>query len=657
MTTRKHPPLRRFPIARVPIPRTRDPFVNTPLLSLGTDRQGIESFWISTWNANVGCLGVKVNEMGDCRVYRFPDPRFGGFYSAAPENERILWLWGWLDEVVRLDLSTGRWRTFSTGAPRALVFAGMARDPHTGKLFAAAFAPPQIEAVVFDPATGRTVKRFSAFSRQHYLRASFPNGDGSHTVFLQCPGLDLVRWDPRDDSLRVRTLQKTIDPEAAGPSIERRITDDNGRQYLPGHGWFNPRSWDFETSGPRPSKEMAWFGRRGNLAYGCASQQNDNAAIWEWNLETGGMREICKIPDTSHFNLGLTRSGKVVDVNLYGVFHRLDAATGALECCRPLPTDSIGQVDCLVRIDRDRLLGTPFITQRFWEANRRTKQGFDCGRAAPGCGEVLQTWKIGGKIYLAAYGGGELLEYDPRQPPHFPENPRVVADPPGGMRPVAAADDGRHIFYACSRHYGLLGSVLARHDTRTGETRCCPDPLPDQKVVSLQYDRATNRLVFGTSMDADCQSRPPTSDECYFGLIDANDLRVYTRVPAPKDTVCALLYGSMGDGRCLCACHGDFPEGIPWFGLDVRMPRVPERSAMRFLAKEILGMRSAGRPGYFVQHIGKRIELWDMRAEPARVGILARRFNGYGFFVQEDSVYLATRRAILVLDGCLKGLR
>ena len=64
---------------RIPVPRTRDPFVNTPLRSVGPGADGVERFWISTWNSTSGCLAALVTEDGRHRIYRFPE--FGGFGS------------------------------------------------------------------------------------------------------------------------------------------------------------------------------------------------------------------------------------------------------------------------------------------------------------------------------------------------------------------------------------------------------------------------------------------------------------------------------------------------------------------------------------------------------------------------------------------------
>ncbi|MBI2441676.1 MAG: hypothetical protein HYV35_09930, partial [Lentisphaerae bacterium] len=54
-------------IIRVPLPKTRGPFINAPLISLGADAAGEERFWISTWNAYSGCLAVLVTESGKHR--------------------------------------------------------------------------------------------------------------------------------------------------------------------------------------------------------------------------------------------------------------------------------------------------------------------------------------------------------------------------------------------------------------------------------------------------------------------------------------------------------------------------------------------------------------------------------------------------------------
>lgn len=580
----------------VPIPKTREPFINTPLLPLGDGR-----FWISSVNRTVGTLGVVVTMEGQCRVYNF-EPRHSSFYGAAAENPNTLWLCGDLSRVVRLDLRTGNYEEFSTGAPEYLVFQGLVLDPATGKLFGAAAKG----AFSFDFRTRKPVKVYPPVGPDRYSRFSLPNSDGTYSVGMEIPEASLLRWDPVAETLTQQPVK----------SLRGRLL---GLEKL-------------------PEREMTWFARRGEEVWGIAP----TSTVHVWDGQT--VRELAVLPDCSEHNLALA-GDKLIAVTRYGEFRRYDAQTGALEISKRLPTDAVGHVDCLVRIDKDRLLGTPFITQRFWEVNLRTKQGRDCGKAAPGGGEILQTWRLGGKIYMAAYTGGELVEYDPTLPANFPENPRVVADPPQGMRPVAAANDGRHIFYSCSAPYGTLGSVLTKYDTKTGIATYRVNPLPDQQIQSLWYDKPTNCLIAGTTTQADCESAPAKSDRCFFARINADDLSVIDQIPAQPGTTIARVLGPMGRSRYLCTCFG--VEGRPVFVLDLKT------WARQDLVYSGLRPLATGKPGWFIRNIRGQIELWDMRRERCE-RVLFKNFTGYRILVENESVYLCFPTEIVVLDGSLR---
>ena len=229
-------------------------------------------------------------------------------------------------------------------------------------------------------------------------------------------------------------------PRTGGTTHSHMAADDRGRRYFPRRGWFDAATRVFHPQTPPPEREMTWFARRGDGVWGVVGDGNEGL-IGRWDLRTGRVQEIASIPDATPHNVNMSRSGKLVVVTTYGDLMRLDAGTGALELSRRLPADAVQMTDCLCRVDEDRLLGTAFITQRFWEVNLKTGEGEDCGRAAPGGGEVLQTWNLDGKLYMAAYTGGELMEYDPAQPARFPENPRVVGRP--APRHAARGESGR----------------------------------------------------------------------------------------------------------------------------------------------------------------------------------------------------------------------
>ncbi len=639
-------------VRQAPIPKTRDPFINTHLLSIGPDADGRERFWTSSCNMVQGTTCVIVNEDGAHRTFLPWVPNWS-FYGAVQEDADTLWLCTRMSHVLRFSIRSGRFERFETGGPTAHVGQGMVFDRATGKLLLAGRAAMRSVAVSFDTRRKRLVKLHDDVASENAMCYSFPNGDGTWSIVMATPGQSLLRWDPKRETLRSLALSESSLLHA--PLASRLIADEKGRRYIPERGWFNPRSWRLERSGPRPAKEMTWFARRGAVAYG-AEDHEGSIAIHAWDMRSGALSHRCDVSDAQVHSCALSRSGKIVVVNVYGVFHRFDSTTGALELSRPLATDAVSHVDCLCRIDRDRLLGTPFITQRFWELNLRTGAGRDCGRAAPGWGEVAQTWKIGGMVYMAAYIGGELTEYDPSKDPRFPENPRVVAKPPRGQRPIAAADDGRLIFYACTRPYPDLGSVLTRYDTQTGAATFAEDPLPDQKICGLAFIRKANALLCGTSMHADMNSGRPASDRCYLARIAADTLRVEARALAPKGTDAVEVIGPLGRGRWLCTFAG--PQGTTWSAVDPRALKTPSSDDLHPLPQGGRRIQSAGKPGLFILRVADRIELWDMR-RPRRVKTLVKGIDGDVFFVgnvfvQGDSVFLVTPWEIVVLEDVLR---
>jgi hypothetical protein len=641
----------------VAIPPARDPFVNTRLIRLTPDENGLDRFWISSFNSAFGSLGVCINETGDHRVYPSGSFHHAGFYSAVQTKDDTLWLCYKLSHMVRLNLCTGEFKAFPTGAPPAMAFAGMAFDPSTGKVFAIAHSGPNIVGVSFDTRNGSTAKIHELSTQDHYMRFSFPNGDGTYTIELQCPGLTFVRWDPRTETVVPRRLMKILDLHTEGSLVYQMIRGNDGRVYMPGHGWYEPRTGRI-GAGPRPEKDnLTWFARDRISAYGVPL---GGSSVHRWLFKTGQVREVVASLGMGFMNTNLTRSGKLLCVTKDGFFTRHDAKTGELEMSRRLDTDNIQGVDCVIRIDRDRVLGTPFITQRFWEANLRTQTGYDCGAVAPGGGEILRVWKLGGRIYLAAYTGGELMEYNPAEHPHFPENPRVVAKPPTGMRPVASADDGRRIFYACSHHYGHLGSTLTRYDTRTGMVFNRENPLPDQQIVSLCYEKASNSLLCGTTYEADGASVPPATRDTVLARLDAETFNSVKTCKGPTGSTGIRLIGPLGRNRWLGTCWGQFPDGsgARWFEFDAATFHTPKSDALRKLEGwgtstwDWSTIQYAGKPGYFVCRVGPRVELWDMR-KFRRVKVLGDTIEICGFFVQEQDVLIWTAWDVFVLENVL----
>jgi len=644
-------------VRRAPIPATRDPFINSLLIRIAPRADGTERFWVSTWNSLLGALGAVVGEDGEYRIYRAPDHSMPGFYSAAPagpNDPEGMWLCGNLNQAIHLDLEIGKFEAYATGGPSALVFAGMPFDMETGKLLAVAFPPPKTVAVSFDFCNRQPGKVMDAPTVGHYMRYSFPNGDGTWTIVMHMPGERLLVWDPRTDGLEEVDISYTQELVHTNGSTYQLLRDKRWGVYFPFRGWYNPLTRSFGGDGPQPHGEMTWFGNLGDSAVG-VNAQGATASLGLWNFATGEVQHIATVTDCHVQNFNLTASGKIVAVSLYGEFHKYDARTGALELSRRMETDAIGAVDCICRIDRDRVVGTPFITQRFWESNLATGQGSDSGRVAPGFGEIMQIQPLGGKIYMAAYTGGELVEYDPGSPARFPENPRVVADPPGGMRPVAICTDGRHVFYSCSREYGNLGSTLTRYDTHTGQVLDMPDPVRDQQIRSLMHDTANKRLWGGTTFHADCQSCPPTTDICYFAAFDVETLQATETWAAPAGTITASVLGPLDSHRWLFRCEGEFTGGASGgnFAFDPLNGEVPSGDRLQALPDGTRAVEFSGRAGLFVLLVEQRVEMWDMNSH-----IQVKVLHDSPEWIQRiavdgDSIIVVLSREIVVLEECL----
>ncbi|GAB3759403.1 ligand-binding sensor domain-containing protein [Microlunatus parietis] len=641
---------------RFALPPAQDPFVNTPLISLGPGADGAERFWITSWNSVSGTQAIMITEDGRSEQHRFPD--HPGFYSAGPEDADTLWLCGDLAKIIRYDLRTRAVEQFDTGAPYALMFGGMVVDPVSGKLFGLAFPPPDPTAISFDFRNRTPGSVTPNPCAEHYSASHFANGDGTFTLLAFNPDLALLRWDPATDR-----VSRTLVSELLGrpvrwtdrSTISATITDDTGHVYLPEVGWYDPLGQRL-ADGPEASARMNWFALRDGTAWG-AAMAGEMLTVARWDLASGKITELCRIPDGTIQGTRLTESGRIVAVTMFGTFYLIDAEDGSLLHARHVPSDSIGHVDCLRRIDQDRLLGTTFITQRFWSLDLRTGEGEDLGRAAPGGGEVLQTWKIDNRVYLAAYTGAELVEYDPGRAARFPENPRIVAKPATGMRPVAAADDGRVIFYSSNHHYGELGCVITRYDTGTGLARYADDPLPGQAIRSLVLDSAGTALLAGTTMDADCESAPPSDDHCLFTRIDAESLAVIMTTKAPAGTRIARVRGAIDQDRFLATLTGTFdgrsekrwlvlPAAGPWPELTLADTRpLPEAATV---------VVPTGTAGLFVLRTPSGFALWDFRGDnPVRLADVCDDPKAYACEIQDGSLHVLLPDAVLVDDELL----
>lgn len=645
----------------VAIPRTRDPFVNAQLIPAGIDSEtGEERFWATTWNGVSGCIGALVTPSGKNRIYRFnPEEKEFGFYGACYAGNDIMWMSCFLDSITKLDLKTGKTQTWQTGQPKELSCSGLVYDEASGKVFWATYCQCDLKrnGLVFDTKTETVSNVFKDIPlKNNQLRKAIKNIDGTYTFLNIVPNFELLWWDPKDDSIDVILESQFAGHNNGFMNYGVVIQRPDGAIYLPQYGWFDPLKRSF-VDGPRPSSEAAWFGISGNYAYGAVNLQLGNASVYQWNMTTGESRFIAEVPDALLYSLQLTNTGKIVCINLYGFLYRVDAMTGAIETSVKLDTDAVGHIDCLYRIDEERLLCTPFITQRFYEINLETGKGVDLGRATGGVGEVLEVCKLHDKIYMASYTKGQMVEYDPSQPSHFPENPRIVINPPEmAMRPVAMCNDGNSIFYSCSHEYGSLGCMMLKHTPATGQTVILDYPLQNQMIRSLAFDKATNRLLATTTFHADCKSCVPTDDQCVLAVLDPDTLKPLKTIPFPKGHENTRIFGIMPSGSYLCGGTNMYAE--LWLGYQLYLFNPATLAFNEYTVPSYTDTRPlkrlyfAEQPGLFVLAFEDSIELWNLETG-SKIHDICVNPGFYNAKVQDGCLYLISEKSIKIHEGIM----
>jgi hypothetical protein len=648
-------------VIKCPIPATRDPFINTPLIRLFPDpKTGAERFWISSYNATAGTTAVLIDEYGKSEIHRFTPP-YAGFYSAVAVDADTLWLCGDLAKVVRYTLSTRKIEPFETGASSALVFNGMIYDKPTRKLMALAYpGTATAHAFVFDTRTLKPTFAGATNVKGLYMRCSHPAGDGTWASVAHLPSNEMVFWNPKTDRFGGCELTESIETESLGVTTYFLLRDkikgvEGDCLYVPRYGWFDPRKRKYVKQGPRPERESTWLGRWKGYAVGAGNFERCVSLVSLWDMKTGKVRDVCTIPDAPLQNVNFTRSGAAVCVNMYGQFSRHDLLTGELLSSRDLDVKAVGSIDCLIRAGKDRVVGTPFITQRFWEADLRTKKGADMGRAASGSGEVMQVCDVGGKIYMAIYVGGDLMEYDPAKPARHPENPRVVAAPKDTLRPVSILNVGSRIFYSSTALYGQLGCVLTRYDTKTGVAAYAHDPLPTLAIRTLLHHTSAKLLIAGTGIHADCGSAPAKAKSAVLATIDPESLRAVKSVSMPDSLETVSVACALGGGHFACVTNPHVGKPGAIFEVSIRNLAIPPQTKWRDMP--VRGsMRPTRSPGVVVINTNDGLQLWDLRTLKMIRQLAGKESANRHFFVQGDDILFNDPTTVYVLEDALKGV-
>ena len=599
-------------------PATPDPFINPKLTSVGFDEDGVERFWMSCVNGLCGTASFLIDEEGDHRAYSWTvDEGIRSIYAVAPADPDTLWLAGGAGTVfVRLTLSTGEYTTYPRGGGR-FVTSGMVLDQTTGKLFCGA----QTALESFDTQSCRSARIYDGdeLPPDNFQHDWWQNADGSYGTVMITPGLTYLRWDPVSESIDWHRLSDDPHHESI-PLVRQFGYTQDGRVYLPHLGWLDGASGRLAPHDHPPAEEACWFGRDGERVYGIQHDPLNNAGRFlEWDTTTGGTRTLFTAPDTPALNCAFTRNRKIVIVDVYGLFRRYDGATGALERTRAIETEREHLCNTIIPADGKRIVGTPFISQNFWVFNTRRKRGVYGGRAAGRGGQVDYAIRVNGKVYFAAYTGGQLTEFDPDKPAGYPRNPRLVAQVEQGNHGTGITTDGDIVWASFRPSYGTLDGAMVRFDTHSGGASY--RVIEDQHILSPKFDPAGSRLVAGTSFVSDCETAAPVYDRAFAITLDPDTMEIRQRVPAPAGVIGVHTCGPIGDGRWL------MQGGAGLFVFDIERQILDPHDGPAGLSGNTRALSHSGEPGTFLLQTDDAFLLWSVGDDVVRT--VARHEAGF----------------------------
>ncbi len=202
--------------------------------------------------------------------------------------------------------------------------------------------------------------------------------------------------------------------------------------------------------------------------------------------------------------------------------HRIPAESG------PRPTMFL-EVD-----DKGRIWGGPHFGQTLFWMDPATKKTVNTSNICDAGGEVYDVAFHNGKVYAAAYAGGDIVEYDPEAPwdQWGGANPKVFADvgDRGYIRPVAGICEGPDgkLYSGWMAKYGVYGGAVAITDPATGDTRLIENPLGEQAVSGLAVDEKF--IYIGTSLGANGLPNK-TGEAVKLGIIDRAAGKVIFEMP------------------------------------------------------------------------------------------------------------------------------
>lgn len=156
----------------------------------------------------------------------------------------------------------------------------------------------------------------------------------------------------------------------------------------------------------------------------------------------------------------------------------------------------------LIAGDDGKLWGASSLGMTMFSYDPRTGKAENTKSASMIGGEIYGMVSHEGKIYCAAYSGGEHLKYDPSKPWQYREklNPKpVYTVAPDYVRPYAKSkiDRDGYIWTGWLEHYGTRGMAITKWNTKTDKVEIFEHIVPHQGIFGL--DVTDDYVWFTTS--------------------------------------------------------------------------------------------------------------------------------------------------------------
>jgi outer membrane protein assembly factor BamB len=308
---------------------------------------------------------------------------------------------------------------------------------------------------------------------------------------------------------------------------------------------------------PIPPKGDAWNVHE-NLTDSATLYLKQGAIIWRFRA---GEEELTKVFDHGIPSAAITAVAK--DGTLLGVRGQdyLIARPGESKAkLIPIPVEAGPRPMHFIEADdAGRLWGGPPFGQTLFYMDLATRKTTNTGLVVNAGGEVYDVVFADGKTYGAAYVGGDIFVFGPREPwdQLGSKNPRSLArlTTRGYIRPVAGihlGDDGK-LYSGWMAAYGKYGGAIAATDRDTGETKLWENPLGQQAISAMAV--AGDMIYAGTTLAGNGLPSKP-NERPQFGIIERGSGKVLSQFPIEGSEVAKIFHDGKSDAVFLVVGDG-----------------------------------------------------------------------------------------------------